>query len=165
MQADTLALLAHLAAITNDFAEARQLAKESLAICKKSDHSQGLAEPLTVLGEVCLGVGNFEQAEHYFHEAIKAASEAWTPPYALHALAGLARLLATVGEKAEAYETATFIFHHLASWQWSKDSMASLAIELEAELPPNIINMAQTQTRAKNLEQVVEELIRVRLAA
>lgn len=165
MQADTLALLAHLATITNDFAEARQLAEESLAICKKLDHCQGVAEPLTVLGEVCLGLGDFEQAEQYFREAIKTSIEAWMPPYALHALAGLAQLLAAVGEKARAYKAATFILHHPASWQWSKDSIASFAGELEAELPPDVINLAQTQARAKNLEQVVEELITGRLAA
>ncbi|MCB0191310.1 MAG: tetratricopeptide repeat protein, partial [Anaerolineae bacterium] len=149
MQADTLALLAHLAVITNDFAEAQQLAEESLAMCKKLDHCQGLAKPLTVLGEVHLGLGNFERAEHYFHEAIKTANEAWTPPYALHALAGLARLLATVGQQAKAYETAAFILHHPASWQWSKDSIAPLISHLEAELPRSVGLEIQAQGKEK----------------
>ena len=161
MQADTLALLAHLAVMTNDFAEAQQLAEESLAICKKLDHCQGVAEPLTVLGEVCLGLGDFEQAEQYFHEAIKTAIEAWIPPYALHALVGLAQTLAAVGENARAYETATFILYHPASWQWSKDIISPVAADLEVELPSNVRVMTKTQAGEKNLEQVVEEFFNI----
>ena len=134
------------------------MAEESVAMCQKLDHRQGLAKPLTVLGEVYLELGDFERAEHYFHEAIKTANEAWTPPYALHALIGLARLLATVGQKVEAYETAAFILHHPASWQWSKSIVAPLAAELEAALPAELVAKIQHQVPERTLEEMMERV-------
>ncbi|MCB0165536.1 MAG: tetratricopeptide repeat protein [Anaerolineae bacterium] len=157
--ADTLGEMGHVALAEQDLATAAQLAEESLTLCQELDHRTGEITPYTILGEVALGLGKFDIAGQHFRQASQIACEVWQPALALHALVGLARLFASVGEKEQAYDTATFILHHPISWKWSKDTIAPLAAELEAELPPNERNIAQTQASAKNLEQVVEELI------
>ncbi|MCB9103313.1 MAG: tetratricopeptide repeat protein [Anaerolineales bacterium] len=159
MKAEGLAEMATVAAMEQQFAKAKQLAQDSLALCQELEHRTGEITPYTVLGEAALGLADFKTAERHFHQALRIACEVWQPALALHALVGLARLFASVDEKAQAYETATFILHHPVSWQWSKDSIAPLAAELEVELPPDVRNLAQTQAKAKNLEQVVDELI------
>ena len=72
----------------------------------------------------------------------------------------LAQFLAAVDEKVRAYDVATFILHHRASWQWSRDSVVPLMAELEAELPPEAVTAAQEQWREKTLEGVVGEILR-----
>jgi tetratricopeptide (TPR) repeat protein len=121
-----------------------------------------MVEPLTVLGEVALGLGDFQEAETHFHKALQIAIERWVPAYALHALVGMANLLAAVGEKERALDLATFVIQHPATWQWSKDSIASLIAELEAELPPNVVKAVQMRVKEKNLEEIIQELTKVR---
>jgi len=95
-----------------------------------------------VLGETSLRLGDFQAAEQHFHHALQTASDVCLPSYALHALVGLAQLLAAVREKVRSYDIATFVLHLPASWQWSRDSVVPLIAELEAELPPEAVTAA-----------------------
>jgi hypothetical protein len=114
-----------------------------------------------VLGEAALGLGDFQTAAQHFQRALQTAGDVCLPSYALHALVGIAQLLAAVGEKARAYNLATFILRHSASWQWSKDSIAPLIAELETELPPEAVTVAQGWSQEKKLEGVIKELTTV----
>jgi len=158
MKAEALAELGHVAVNAGDFTTAGQLARDSLALCRELEYRAGQIEPYTVLGEVALALDNFPESETYFQKALQTAIEVWVPSYALHALAGTARLLAAKGEKEKALELATFMIHHPASWKWSKDSIASLISDLETELPSNMVKAAQTWGEEKKLEGVTEEL-------
>ncbi len=70
----------------------------------------------------------------------------------------MVNLLATVGEKERALELATFVIRHPATWQWSKDTIASLIAELKAKLSPNAVKAVQARASEKKLEEVFEEL-------
>ena len=118
-----------------------------------------MVEPFTVLGEVVLGLGDFPEAEAHFQKALQIAMERWVPPYALHALVGMAQLRAAVGDKEQALEVAAFILHNPASWQWSKDRVAPLAAELEAELPPETVTAIHNRATEQTLEQIAEALM------
>ena len=161
MKAEALSELAHVAVIEQNFASAGQLAQESINLCEERGHQRGMVEPLTVLGEVALGLDDFKKAGAYFRKALQKAVEVWVPPYGLHALVGMAYLLAAVGEKERALELATFTIQDPASWQWSKDSIAPLIAELETELPPNIVAAAQIWGKEKKLEEVIKGLMEV----
>jgi len=128
-------------------------------LCQEQEYRTGKIEPYTVLGEVAIGLGNFPEAKIYFRKALHIAIEVWVPSYALHALVGMAKLLAAVGEKEQALELATCIGQHPASWQWSKDSIAPLSAELEAELPPDVVEAVESWVKEKELKEVIEELI------
>lgn len=130
-------------------------------LCQELEHRTGEIEPCAVLGEAALGLGDFQAAAQHFQRALQTAGDICLPSYALHALVGLAKLLAAVDEKARAYALATFILGHPASWQWSKDSVVPLMAELEAELPPEAVTEAQRQWREKTVEEVIEALTKV----
>jgi tetratricopeptide (TPR) repeat protein len=155
LKAETFGEMSHVAVNERDFATAGQLAQDSLTLCQELEHRAGEIEPYTVLGEAALGLGDFQAAAQHFQRALQTAGDVCLPSYALHALVGLAKLLAAVDEKARAYDLTTFILHHPASWQWSKDSVAPLAAELEA------VTAALKWGTEKNLEEVIEELSKV----
>ncbi len=159
LKAEALAELSHLAVDEGNFATAGQLAQDSLALCQELEHRTGEIEPYTVLGEAALGLADFQAAEQHFHRALQVAGEVWQPSLALHTLVGLARLLAAGDDKARAYEVATFILRHPASWRWSKDSVAPFAAKLETELPPEVVTAIQSQEQEKTLEGMIEALI------
>ncbi|HMQ54434.1 MAG TPA: tetratricopeptide repeat protein [Anaerolineae bacterium] len=156
MTAEGLGELANVSALEHSFAEAGQLAQDSLMLCQELEYRAGEIVPYTVLGEVALGWGNFPEAQANFRNALQIAVEVGVPSYALHALVGMAKLLAALGEKEQALELATCIIQHPASWQWSKDCIAPLAAELETELPPEVVQAARVRGKEKNLEQVWE---------
>ena len=160
MKAEALGELASVTVMEQNFSEAEQLAQDSLALCQELEHRIGEITPYTVLGEAALGLSDFKAAEWHFHQALQIACEVWQPALALHTLVGLAQLFAVVGDKARAYETATFILHHPVSWQWSRDSLKLLAADLEAELPPEVVAEAQNRARDKTLEGMIEELVK-----
>ena len=153
MKAEALGELASVTAMEQNFSEAEQLAQDSLALCQKLEHRTGEIAPYIVLGEVAFGLGNFPKAETHYRRAWQTAVEVWLPSYALHALVGLTKLLAIEGKKEQALELATFISQNPASWQYSRDRIASLVAQLEAELPPHVVKAAQTRGKEKKLEQ------------
>ncbi len=156
MKAETLGELGHVTVYEQDFNTAKRLAQDSLSLCRELEYQAGLIEPYTVLGEAGLGLGDFRAAAQYFDHALQVAVEVWEPSYALHALVGVAQLLAATGEKVRACEVATLILHHPASWQWSKNRVAPLAAELEAELPAEVVAALQSQDQEKTLEEMVK---------
>jgi tetratricopeptide (TPR) repeat protein len=161
MKAQTLGEMSQLTVDERDFVAASQLAQDSLALCQEREHVMGEITPHTVLGQAALGWGDFEAAERYFRCALQVAGEVWQPSLALHTLVGLAQLRAVIGEKVRAYETATFVMHHPASWQWSRDTVAPLAAQLEVELPSDVMKAAQSRGKEKELDRVIEELTKV----
>jgi predicted ATPase/DNA-binding SARP family transcriptional activator/tRNA A-37 threonylcarbamoyl transferase component Bud32 len=154
LTAEVLAQLSHIAVSQGDYPAAMQLAEQSLQICQEQEHRTGMIEPNTVLGEAALGLGELESAEQYFERAIKIAGDRWRPPFTLHALVGLARLLAVQGDVEGAYRLGTFVVNNPASWHWSKDSVATLLSQLEAEMPPESVLAAREWANEKELEEV-----------
>jgi tetratricopeptide (TPR) repeat protein len=154
LMAEVLGQLSHVAVSQGDYPAAMQLAEQSLKICREQEHRTGMIAPNTVLGEAALGLGELESAEQYFERAIKIAGDRWRPPYGLHALVGLARLLAAQGDLEGACRLGTFVLNSPASWQWSKDSAAALLSRIEPELSPESISAAREWGIAKELEEV-----------
>jgi tetratricopeptide (TPR) repeat protein len=154
LKGQALGELGHVLVSQRDYPAAVQLAEDSLRICREQEHRAGMIRPNTVLGEAALGSGELESARQYFGRAIKIANDSWLPSFALHALAGLAQLLAAQGDVEGAYRLGTFVLNKPASWQWSKDRAAALLSRLEAELPPESITAAREWGKEKKLEEV-----------
>jgi hypothetical protein len=77
----------------------------------------------------------------------------------LHALTGLAHLLAKAGEPERALELLTLILGHPASHQEFRSRAARLQAELAAELPLEVVQAAQERGRARELDPTVAELL------
>ncbi len=158
MEAETAGQLAQLMAVSGQLLNAKEMAQKSLTMCQELDHQVGLIRPLTVLGEVSLGLGEFQAAESYFHEAVQTAVATWMIPYAHHALVGLAHLRAEQGANQQALNIISFIRQQSASWHWSKISLDSLRDKLALQVSEEEITAAQLWGKKKNLEQLIASL-------
>jgi tetratricopeptide (TPR) repeat protein len=151
--------LGYVAVLDNDLSEGRSLALKSLAICQELENRPGMIEPLVVLGMIAIRLGDLREAETYLQSALETALEEWVPAQALHSLLRMAGLFMAAGEKERALELSVLVQHHQAGWQWLRDRAASLIAELEAELPPAVVALAQARGPARDLEATVAELL------
>lgn len=158
MMAEVLAEKARISVTGNDLAGACRLARESLEICEERTHHMGMVEPLTVLGEASLENNDLFVARAHLHKAVQTAADACMPPFALHALAGMARLLAAEEKTEQALAFAAFVSRHPAAWQWSRDCAAPVLDELETALSPETAAAIRKRVESKPLDALIREL-------
>jgi predicted ATPase/transcriptional regulator with XRE-family HTH domain len=125
LKAEALGELSHVMLLAGHPTEAEQLARESLTLCRQRSYRAGTVEPLMVLGQVACTETNWQAAKEYFRDCLQIAREVYLPAHALHALSGVVTLLSGEGKHTMACEVATFVRQHRASWQWTKDRVAS----------------------------------------
>ena len=155
----TLGELGLVLVSSGDYASAVQLAEESLRICREQEFRSGVIEPNIVLGEAALGMNDLDSAAKHFRRAIRIAADTWRPPEGIHALAGLARLLAAQGDSEGAYRLGNFVLANSASWQWSKDIAADLLAQLEMGLSPESVSAARKWGNEKRFEEVASQYL------
>jgi tetratricopeptide (TPR) repeat protein len=140
------------------YAEAADYAQQSLDLQVKRRRGLGDWE-LRVRGIAALGMGDTEAASGFFRQALKSDFGAWYPARALHVLAGVAALLAATGERVRGLEILALVFHDRRTWQWAKDSSASLLAGLRVDLPADVAAAAEARGRARDLKATVTELL------
>lgn len=116
-----------------------------------------------VLGEMSLSnfaLGNDTKAGRLWRESLRIALETGGIFIALEALSGLARLKAKQGDLEPALELFLFVLNHPASTQYTKDRIAPVRLELEAQLTTQQLEAAQIQAQAKTLEAAVDEALK-----
>lgn len=89
--------------------------------------------PLTVFGVVATAQGNWSAAANALHEALEVAKEFYLAPYALHTLAAVVSLCAAAGRLQRAHELVAFVYRHPATWQWTREQLATVWPETERE--------------------------------
>jgi len=117
---------------------------------------QGLAE----MGRSYFALGNDNDADRLWGEALRIATEIRGAPVALYALINMAGLLAKRGDMEHALEMALMISNHPASSHYTRNRAAHLHAELEAQLTPEQIEAIQARVGEKTLESVVEDLLK-----
>lgn len=129
MQAEVLAEYSQVYLLDDGLAEAEQFAQDSLALCGARSYHAGRAEPLIVLGQVACARRDWRAASKALREALAVTRDVYLPPYALHALAGVARLFAAVNKMQRAQGLVAFVDRHPATWHWTRAQLATLAAE------------------------------------
>ncbi len=150
--------LGKLAQTSGDYTQAKQFFQESLAIHTEIGVRSELPEAFVGLGWATYGLGDYQEAKQYFHAALKVVTESREIPVALDALAGLATLLARTGDLEGSLELLMLALHHPAGSQETKDRLASLQVELAAELPPEVVAAAETRGKGRTLERMEEKI-------
>jgi predicted ATPase/DNA-binding XRE family transcriptional regulator len=125
LKAEAIGELSHVMLLAGYPTEAEQLARESLTLCRQRSYQAGVIEPLMVLSQVACAQENWPAAKEYARESLQIAREVYLPAYALHTLSGVVTLLSDEGKHTMACDVATFVQQHPASWQWTKDRVAS----------------------------------------
>ena len=149
MQAEALGEKARIAFVEKAYVKARQLARESIRMCRDRTHKRGLVVPLTILGEASLALNDLSTARSCLRTALKTALDLWMPSFALDALSGMIPLVAAAGKATPAKELAGFVAEHPGAWQWSRH---------RAELFLNTRGASEIRTGAMDFNDVVKNL-------
>jgi tetratricopeptide (TPR) repeat protein len=170
----TILSLNHLGVVTYQvdaasWPEAKRLHEESLAISKELGDRREIAVSLNYLGDVTCALEQYPEAQQHYLESLQLAIEGQMMPIALDALVGLANMLshrpAAEGKPGEtrrherAVELLALVLMHPASGREAKDRAQHLLSELQAELPPHVLAALQERGQARNLADVVAELL------
>jgi predicted ATPase/DNA-binding XRE family transcriptional regulator len=140
----------------NNIPEAQSLIHKSLELFTELGARWDIVRSLIYLGEAAAAAGDPPEARRIFLQVLQMALEVQAIPLALDALIGLAYLQAQAGEAERALELSTYVLHHPASTQETKDRAGRLAAELETQLAPRQMETLRGQT--KTLEMIVKEI-------
>ena len=156
--ADELGDLGEVSNLMGDFEMAARHARESLEIFTAL-YKPYATWALRVLGNAACGMGNLPKARRYLHQALERATLDGRMGHALLALTGIAAVLKAQGEKEKALELLVLVYHHPVSWQLAKDQALLLLKGLEAELPPEVVSLANERARSRDLNSTITDLL------
>jgi hypothetical protein len=111
------------------------------------------------MGESILALGNEAEARRVWREALRLATVIHATPVALEALARFASLQAKQGDLEQALEMLLMVLNHPVSFHETRDCIARLRTELEAQLTSQQVKAALARAQAKTFEVVVDELL------
>ena len=140
-------------------AKAVELYHESLAFADRAGIAidSHVVVALVGLGRAALAMGERGQAERHLRHALRC------PLYYMHdrieAIATLAQVFAAEGDVLRAIELLAFAVAHPATAHRVRQPLARLLAELEAELPAEQFAAAAARGRARELDEVVAQLI------
>ncbi|MFN8444994.1 MAG: tetratricopeptide repeat protein [Caldilineaceae bacterium] len=115
----------------NEHSQAIALFQQSLAIFSELGARQDRARALAELGESHFAVGNIEDAERAWQEALRIATETQGSPVVMLALLGFARLHAERGDLAQTLTYLEQVIDHPASTQEIRQRAMQLRAGLE----------------------------------
>ncbi len=142
-----------------EYAEARPVLQECLALCRELGHRHIAAHTLGNLGGVAGALGEYREAWQNTREALQMAREIGSVSATLVGLVSAAVLLARQEERERAAEVAALVIHHAAANRETQYRAGQLLSELETQLPAPIMAAAQERGRARQLEEVVAEIL------
>jgi tetratricopeptide (TPR) repeat protein len=148
--------------------EAKPLLQESVAIFREFGDRLGLVLALNQLGRVRCALSEYHPAWRHLQEALQIASQNQLVPALLNVLVSLAELQLQaeptsppLSEKEAALDFLALALNHPASEQTTKDRATRLLAKVEPELPPSEIEAAWERAKAKGLEAIVAETLRL----
>jgi tetratricopeptide (TPR) repeat protein len=145
--------------------EAKRFLQKIVATCRENADDWGVAISLSQLGYTHCQLGEYDEAEGCFQEALQVAMKLSILPMALEALVGLTLLLIKQGpplpeNQERAITSLTLVLNHPATTPPTYDRAAALLAELEAiGLPPQVAAAAQERVPVLTLEAFVEDIL------
>lgn len=157
--ADALNNLGTEAVALGEYDEARALLQQSLPIYKAIGHRLGVAHALDSLGNAECGLGSYAAAHRCFREALGTYVSLGSVSYAVEVMYGIATQLAREGKPRPAIELLAFVLNHPKCVPEVEENARRLSSEVEVQLPPEVVALAQAAGQAKTLEDVLDELM------
>ncbi|MBI3360366.1 MAG: tetratricopeptide repeat protein, partial [Chloroflexi bacterium] len=148
------------------YGEARQFLQTSLSVGAANPH-HGIITGFTLarLGAVAGALGEFAEARRHLRDALTTAMEINSTPLALLVLAETGALWHAEGKSAAAVELLALVAAHPSSEQEARDRAQRLLTQIAPRLASDTfadqghLGEAQARGRARQLEQVVNELL------
>jgi predicted ATPase/transcriptional regulator with XRE-family HTH domain len=148
-----------LALAQGDISEAQSLLHKSLDLFTEFVTGWDIVQSLVYLGEATAAAGDLSEARRIYLDALHLALEAQATSLALDALVGLAHLQARAGEAEQPLALLICVLSHSASTQEAKDRAQRLCVQLESQLTPQQIDVAQASAWATSFDMLVAELL------
>jgi len=139
--------------------EAQVLLQKSIPFFANLGMLGDMAFYLTYLGEAAAALGAIDEAEHYWLDAFHIGREMQAFPILMANLIRLAQLHTDRGDIARAYEWATVVFDHPASWQDSKDRAEKLRAQLRSKLSAQELESIQLMAHTNSLDDLIQETL------
>jgi tetratricopeptide (TPR) repeat protein len=139
--------------------EARRHFEESLAALRRrgAAYHCEVMPALVGLGRVACAEGKMVQAEDCFRQVLAAAG---CPAFdKMDAIAGMAQVRALEGDAVRAAELLVLVAHHPFTAHATRERVRALLAEFEAELPAGVFTAATARGRARELDEMVAELV------
>ncbi len=149
-----------------NLAQARRFYQEMLTLCEGWDFQYGLAAAVTGLARVALVKGELAEARAHLLRALRTPPHTHPIQHTIEAIAAVAEVQQEEGQ----WETATELCAALLSWpatpHYAAETTQHLRTELEGRLrqlemrlPPEVFAAATTRGRARQIDDVVAELV------
>jgi len=142
-----------------EYSEARQMLQVGLQVAREINDLFNTVYALYFLGDVALGVEEYEEAGEHYRAALRMARQIRSIPLVLACLFGVATVLAKVGGQEKAVEVLALIPEHPSSIRETIAGAERLFAEIESQLPAQVMAEALERGKAREFEEVVEELL------
>ena len=154
-----------------DFEEAKKWYKRSLWICEKHDLQTLLAQTFNHLSNISHLLGQYTEAQIYLKSGLQTAVSIHATPIVLKSLLMAATLLTetntissvnqvVVSNKTQqAYKLATFVLHHPASNQETRQDARQLQQNLVKQLSKNVVQKLAEDIRTNTLNSFVARFL------
>ena len=152
--ASSLKSLGDVATRLREYDQAMRYLTDSLALLQEEGDRRSQAYTLSSLGTVAQSMEDIQESRHYFQRALAEAIEIGEPALALDILMSLAKLTAQEGDVERALELLTFVFHHPASEQQTRDQIEPLRAKLADRVPAQAVAASEIRGRALDLNEL-----------
>ena len=149
--------LGQVAYSRGDHEKARALFLESATLFQQIGDTHRLTQVLNYQGFNALAVDAISEAQDQFCTALQLAQQTGLITSLLDALMGLSILDSRQRTREETLELVIYILEHPASGQETKRRAAQLKAEIETNLVPEQIKLAEQSARSKKLEEFVRQ--------
>lgn len=157
-----LGYLGGLETYLGNFEAGRQHCTRGLEIFERFGLPIGIFALSSILAESYTGLGQFDKARLYFHKAFVTHIKhgAQTNSLIMINLTRVAHLLASEGDITRSIELLSFILNNAGAWDGAKIRARQLSEELEAELPPVILESARELGKVLELKTLTQDFIK-----
>jgi predicted ATPase len=142
-----------------NLAQAQTLLRQSLDQFAGLITGWDVAQSLIYLGEATAAAGDLCEAGQIYLDALCLAMQAQSTCQMLDVLAGLADLLAHVGDAERALAVALCVVSHVLSTQEARDRATHLRAQLASQLTSQQIQAVEARVQVESLDVLVTELL------
>jgi len=157
--AETILCFGNLAYAQGEYEGAKEKYEDALARFQNIDDRGSIGYVLSSLGNVAATMGDIQDARKNFHAALEIGVGTKHPSLILHILAGLSAMLDHIGNDERAVEMAALVASHTRSDPLPRERAKILLDELSVSLPQEVFEAAQERGMARNLDDVVHEVL------
>lgn len=143
-----------------DVTAGRQLIEQSMASFAAINEMVGLERASVTLGFLEIDAGNFEAAQSHFLTFLRITQRIHSLRYILSAVMGTAVVQAHTGDSATALVWTLAVLQHPGlDWE-NRQRAEALRAQLEGQLPPDQITMAQQIASQKSFDVVLADILK-----